>query len=89
MAKNTSTVTLYAEGMRGVIDNLQIVCVCDALYRIDIARPPIAMDWHDRCSVWTNRCLDFGRIEVKGFLIDINEYRFYAIPQQGMCCSDE
>ena len=74
----------HAEGVGGVIDDLQAVPVGDGLDGRDIARVAVAMHRHDRGGLRRDGRLDPGRVHVERGGVDIDEHGRDAVPQQGV-----
>ena len=75
-------VALHAEGMGGVVDDLEPVGVGDALDAVGVARDAVAMDRQDGGGGRGDRFLDAVGVEVAGHRVDIDEHRSDAVPQQ-------
>ena len=78
-----------AEGVRSVVDHLEVVGVGDSLDRIDVARMAVAVHRHDRRRVRRDRRLDPCWIEVERLRVDVDEHRLDAVPEQRVRRGDE
>ncbi|BAK88810.1 hypothetical protein NCGM2_1951 [Pseudomonas aeruginosa NCGM2.S1] len=79
----------HGEGMRGIVDDLQVVDIGDPLDRLDIAGVAVAMHRQDRGGLRGDRRLDPRRVEIHGVLVDVHEDRLEPVPQQRVAGGDE
>ena len=72
------------ETMGGVVHHLEAICLGNGTDTSGVARIAIAMHRHDRSGLRSYRSLDLAWVQVAGLGVDVDEYRAYAVPQQGM-----
>ena len=78
------SVHLHAEGMGGIIDDLQAILVCYLLNAFRVAGLAIDVYGHNGRGLGSDGCLDLVRVDVAGFRVDVHEHRLDAVPPQGM-----
>ena len=72
---------LRAEGLRGVIDHIELVLFGDRPHRLIVGRKSEQVDRHQRLRLEAgalrrrNRAFDAGGIDVEGLLVDLTEHR--------------
>lgn len=89
MLQHAAAMALYAEGMGGIVNDLEVIVIGDNLDGLYIAGVAVAMHRQNGRGLRGDGGLDFGGIEIQRIRIDIDEYRLDAVPQQGMRGSDE
>ncbi len=82
VAQDRAAVVLDPEGVRGVVDDLEVVGVGDALDRGGVARRAVAVYRHDRGGMRGDRGLDLLRVQVQRDRVDVHEHRLDPFPQQ-------
>ena len=80
MREHAAAVAVHAEGMGGVIDDLEVVVVGNALDGLDVAGVAVAMHRQDGGGARRDRGLDLLRVQVQRVRVDVHEHRGDAVP---------
>ena len=86
---DTLSVQLLAEGVGGIIDDLQMMAVCDLLNTLNITDVSIDMHRHDRTGTLGDQGLELIDIDRIVPQVDIAEDRREAVPHDRMGCGGE
>src|SRR6185437_2119959 len=74
----------YAERVCGVVNHLEAVGVRDGADAIHVAGMTVAMHRHDGGRLRSYGRFDLVGVQIERFRVDVDEYRFDAVPQQRM-----
>lgn len=89
VVEHAAAVTLDTEGVGSVVDDLEVVAVCDALDGLDIAGVAIAVHRQDGDALRSDGCFDLGRVEIEGARLNVDEDRGDVVPEQRVRSGDE
>src|SRR5450631_1511168 len=85
MIEDAAAVTLYTEGVRSIVNDLEAVVVGDGFDAFHVTWMSVAMYGHDGRGLRRDRSFDPSRVQIQGVRVDVDEHRLDAVPQQRMC----
>ena len=78
------TIHLHSKGMRGVIDDFQVVLVGNSLDTFHITGLPITMHRHDGCGMGCDGCFNLIRVNSTIGRVNVHKDWLATIPPNGM-----
>ena len=89
VVQDAAVAHLDAEGVRGVVDDLQVVGVGDLLDAAHVARMPVAVHGEDGRRLRRDGRRDPVGVQVQGVRVDVDEDRPDPVPDQAVRGRDE
>src|SRR5208282_1349364 len=84
MPQHATALVLNSECVRCVVDDFEVVDICNLLNCFCVAWMSVAVNGHNGSSLWRNCSLNLRGIQIKGICLNVNKNGLNPVPKQGM-----